>query len=275
MVDMELSLLPALDVRPLLTDERARLLRLLGSLSSLEWRAETAAPGWTVKDVALHVLDDDLGWLSRGRDGDRSGLLPMGDDESFVTALAAKNQRWIDGARGLSGEVVVGLLEWAGQQMDAYYASMDLLGEGRVSWASDGRVPAWFDVAQDLTERWVHQMQMREAVDRVEDYRAAYLPTVLRTFVWALPHQYRVPAARGTTLEVDLSAGGIWSLTCVGDARWSLREGPADDPDARAWYGDDAGWRWLTGARVPADGVTFDGPGHLQEPLARIRGIIA
>ena len=71
--------------------------------------------------------------------------------------------------------------------MDAYYASMDLLGEGRVSWASDGPVPAWFDVAQDLTERWVHQMQIREAVDRVEDYQAAYLPTVLRTFVWALP----------------------------------------------------------------------------------------
>ena len=53
--------MPALDVRPMLTGERETLLSLLRSLSSAEWRAETAARGWTVKDVALHLLDDDLG----------------------------------------------------------------------------------------------------------------------------------------------------------------------------------------------------------------------
>jgi hypothetical protein len=238
MVAVELRSLPALDVRPMLTGEREALLCLLRSLSSAEWRAETAAPGWTVKDLA-------------------------------------PNQRGIDGARGLSPRVVIGRLEWAGQQRDDYYASMDLLGDGRVSWASDGSVPSWFDIAQDLTERWVHQMQIREAVDRVEGYRADYLPVVLRTFVWALPHQYRVTAPRDTTLEVDLSAGGLWTLTCVGDGRWSLSEGSPYDPDCRVRFADDAGWRWLTGARVPADGMTFDGPVHLQEPLLRIRGILA
>ena len=267
--------MPALDVRPMLTGERETLLSLLRSLSSAEWRAETAAPGWTVKDVALHLLDDDLGWLSRGRDGDGSGLLRMSDHESFVAALAAKNERWIAGARGLSREVVIGLLEWAGQQMDAYYASMDLLGDGQVSWASDESVPCWFDIAQDLTERWVHQMQIREAVDRVEGYRADHLPVVLHTFVWALPHQYRVPAARGTTLEVDLSVGGLWTLTCVGDSRWSLSVGSPHHADCRVRFADDAGWRWLTGARVPADGMTFEGPAYLHEPLLRIRGILA
>ena len=121
----------------------------------------------------------------------------------------------------------------------------------------------------------MHRVQIREAVDRVEDYQADYLPVVLRTFVWALPHQYRVPASRGTTLEVDLSAGGLWTLTCAGGSRWSLSEGSTHDPDARGRFGDDAGWRWLTGARVPADGMTFDGPVHLQEPLLRIRGLLA
>ena len=116
----------------------------------------------------------------------------MEDHAGFVDALATKNQRWIDGARGLSLRVVAELLEWTGRQMDAYYDSMDLHGEGRVSWAGDGPVPLWFDIAQDLTERWVHQMQMREAVGRVEDYAQRYLPTVLRTFVWALPHQFHV-----------------------------------------------------------------------------------
>lgn len=50
--------------------------------------------------------------------------------------------------------------------------SVDMVGEGHVSWASDGPVPLWFDMARELTERWVHQMQIREAVGRVGDYAA-------------------------------------------------------------------------------------------------------
>jgi uncharacterized protein (TIGR03083 family) len=211
---MNLFQAPPVDVRPLLSDERRDLLRFMRTLEPLEWAAPSAALGWSVKDLALHLLDDDLGWLSRGRDGDRTGVLSMSDHRSFVEALAAKNQRWIDGAQGLSAPVIISLLQWAGREMDAYYSTMDLAGDGQVSWAGDERVPIWFDIAQDLTERWVHQMQMREAVGRVEGYADAYRPTVLRTFVWALPHQYRVDASPGTTVQVDLRSGGRWHLTC-------------------------------------------------------------
>jgi hypothetical protein len=138
---MNLYDVPPVDVRPLLIDERTDLLRFMQSLAPGEWAVSSAAPGWTVKDLALHLLDDDLGWLSRGRDGDRTGLLSVSDHGAFVEALAAKNQRWIDGARGLSGPVIIGLLEWAGREMDAYYATMDLTADGHVGWASNGRVP--------------------------------------------------------------------------------------------------------------------------------------
>jgi uncharacterized protein (TIGR03083 family) len=271
---MDLSEAPVTDVRPLLGDERRDLLRFLRTLTPQEWAIPSAAPAWSVKDLALHLLDDDLGWLSRDRDGDRSGLLAMEEHESFVVALAAKNQRWIDGAHGLSPKVLTELLEWSGQQMDAYYASMELLGKGHVSWANDGEVPTWFDIAQDLTERWVHQMQMREAVGRVEGYAARYLPVVLRTFVWALPHQYRVEAPKGTTVQVDLAAGGRWRLTSDGSSRWSLDEGTAEAPDAHAEFTDEAGWRWLTGATLPPEGVRFQGPSELCQPLLGVRGIL-
>lgn len=263
------------DVRSLLGDERAALLQFLRALSPSEWVAVTAVPNWTVKDLALHVLDDDLGWLSRGRDGDATGRLANDDHVTFVDALAAKNQRWVDGAAGLSLPVVCGLLEWAGREMDAYYATMDLAGEGRVAWASDEPVPVWFDVAQDLTERWVHQMQMREAVGRVEGFRDAFLPTVLRTFVWALPHQYDASVTTTTTVEVDLSSGGSWQLTAAAGSSWELEPGPAEDADARVWFSDDAGWRWLTGARIPDDGMTTHGPVELTVPLLQVRGILA
>jgi uncharacterized protein (TIGR03083 family) len=263
------------DVRPALTDERRALLGLLDSIDPGHWQAATDVPGWTVKDLALHLLDDDLGWLSRGRDRDASGRLDHTDPRGLVAALAAKNQRWIDGARGLSLPVVRGLLEWSGQQMDAYYASMDLLDEGRVSWASNGPVPVWFDIAQDLTERWVHQMQMREAVGLVADYRDAYLPTVLRTFVWALPHQLRAEAPTGATIRVDLSAGGVWHLRRLSQ-QWHLAEGPPSTPPAgELWCSDEAGWRWFTGADLPDEGLRWRGPDPLGASLMGVRGILA
>jgi len=272
---MDLFEASVIDVRPLLSDERQDLLSWLRTLAPAEWATPSAAPGWSVKDLALHLLDDDLGWLSRGRDGDRSGLLPMDNQESFVAALAAKNQRWIDGAQGLSARVITELLDWSGQQMDAFYASMDLLNHGHVSWASDGPVPIWFDLAQDLTERWVHQMQMREAVGRVEDYADRYLPVVLRTFVWAVPHQYRADAPAGTTVQVDLAAGGTWLLVSNGSAHWSLDEGTVEAPDARGEFTSDAAWRWLTGAALPSHGLRLEGPSELCQPLLGVRGIIA
>lgn len=271
---MDLSDAPVVDVRALLIDERKDLLRLLRGLTEDQWNTPTAAPDWSVKDVALHLLDDDLGWLSRGRDGDRSGLLVTADQACLVVALAAKNQRWIEGAQGLSARVLTDVLEWAGREMDAYYASMDLLGAGGVSWASDDPVPIWFDVAQDLTERWVHQMQIREAVDRVENYPARYLTVVLRTFVWAFPYQYRVDAPAGTLVQIDLGTGGAWRLTCDGTTRWSLEEGSVQAPDAHAVFTDDAGWRLLTGAAVPADGMRLEGARELCQPLLDVRAIL-
>jgi hypothetical protein len=265
--------LPTRDVRPLLTAERSELLSLLGELSVDEWLTATAAPGWRVKDLALHLVDDDLGWLSRGRDGDTSGLLDPSDYLSFVAALAAKNQRWVDGAQGLSRPVVIELLGWTGAQMDAYYSTMDLSGSGGVIWADTDPVPIWFDIAQDLTERWVHQRQMRDATGRLIE-PDPYLPEVLRTFAWAMPYQYQVDAAAGSQVMVSLGRGGTWTLIAAEDGRWSMTEGPAGNPSAWVALTEDAAWRLFTGAVVPEAAVDAGGDPRLVEPLMHVRGII-
>lgn len=247
---------------------------LLAALTPAEWDCSSAAPGWTVKALALHLLDDDLGWLSRHRDGDRTGLLDEGDHDSFVRALAAKNQRWIDGTQTLSPRVVTDLLRWSGHQVDAYYATESLTGDSHVSWASDEPVPMWFDMAREFTERWVHQMQIREAVGRVGDYRDTYLATVLRIFTWALPHQFRVAEAAGVEVQVDLASGGLWHLVCEGGSNWSLHQGTAESPSASAYCADDCGWRWLTGADFMGEGVVLEGQPSLYQPLLDIRAVI-
>jgi hypothetical protein len=222
-----------------------------------------------VKDLALHVLDGDLGWLSRDRDGDASGLLDPSDHGAFVAALEAKHQRWIDGADGLSRPVVVDLLRWAGAEVDAYLATVDLDEPSSVVWA--GRVPRWFDVARGFTERWVHHQQLREALG-LETDGSPHRGDVLRTFVWAYPHQYGAPAEPGTTIELDLDDGGVWQLV-RGPAGWSLAEGRPRAPAARLAAEGDVAWRLLTGN--PCSGYAVEGPPELVAPLLAVRGIVA
>jgi Mycothiol maleylpyruvate isomerase N-terminal domain len=111
---MRIDEMPVVDVRGQLTAQRRRLLSLLTSLSEAQWAAPTAAPQWSVKDVAPHLLDVDLSWVAR--------------------------------ARVLSPQLIADLLRWAGEQLDDYLASLDLGRSSSVYWAGD--VPLWFDMAR-------------------------------------------------------------------------------------------------------------------------------
>ena len=260
--------------RESISGERRDLLDLLTDLSGDEWLAPTEAGHWRVKDVALHLLDDDLGWLSRGRDGDMSGLLPTeGDYRQFVGSLDAKNERWIVGAGGLSRRVVIDLLRWSGHAVDEFHASVDLDEASAVIWASNDSVPRWFDLCRDLTERWVHQQHIRDAVGQPGTHQRL-LPDVLSTFVWAFPHQFDAEAPDGTVVEVGLDVAGTWHLIRSGH-RWTLEPGTAPAPAARLDIPAAVAWRQLTGLAVPEDAMHVEGPDHLVEPLLRVRGIIA
>jgi uncharacterized protein (TIGR03083 family) len=271
---MRLDEVPALDVRPLLGSERSDLLDLLRSLAPDQWASPTAVPGWRVKDIALHLLDDDLGWLSRGRDRDSSGLLvPTGDYRAFVAELGRKNQLWVDGAYGLSQRVVCDLLAWSGTEVDAFFATVDLRGPARVIWASASAVPAWFDLARDFTERWVHHQQIRDALACPGTHFEEHITTVLRTFVWAFPKQYEADAAVGTQIALDLDQGGTWVLTrrAMG---WELDGGHAPSAAAAMAMPGDTAWRMLTGGAYDPSTITKSGSEDLAAAALRVRSII-
>ena len=45
------------------------LVDLLTDLSPDDWQKPTVCAGWTVKDIAAHLLGGEIGILSRKRDG--------------------------------------------------------------------------------------------------------------------------------------------------------------------------------------------------------------
>ncbi len=114
-----------------------------------------------------------------------------------------------------------------------------------VAWASPDPAPVWLDVARELTERWHHQQQIREAIGAPLLTDRAYLAPVLATFAFALVPPYRgvdAPAGTAVQLTVDGPSGGEWCIVRA-ESGWGLRVGPAATPVASVSMDEQTAWR--------------------------------
>jgi len=266
-------------------DERVALLGMLRSLSPAEWSASTVCAGWSVKDVALHLLAGDLGKLARGRDGFAAppGTVPLPsptDFASLVKFLDALNARRVRELRWLSTPVLVDLLAATGPALHAYLAGLDPFEPGeRVSWAGEAPAPNWLDVAREFTERWVHQQQIREAVGRTGPVEPHLLHPVLATFARALPRAPRdadAVAGSAVLLHVTGPAGGQWYAVRE-QAAWVLHEHPPSPPAATVVLDQDTAWRRFTNgidADAARERATLTGDAALADQVLQAVAII-
>lgn len=233
---------------PKLLDE---LIMLLSDKSEEAWRTITPCSGWTVHDVALHLLDGDVGMLSRGRDGFHASLIKVDGWSELVRLLNDKNESWVRAARGMSPPVVVDLLRHLGDQVAEYLASLDMFQLGsRVSWAGRGPAAKWLDIARGYTERWLHQQHIREAVGARLLLEPKFYRPVLTTFAYSLPRAYEgVPASNGILIRFTVTgdSGGDWYILKESDD-WQLQvshETPVDSIAAITVRPEDA-WKAFT-----------------------------
>ena len=226
------------------------LLELLASLSAEDWQQPTVCPGWSVKDVALHLLGGELGNLSRRRDGYSLALgTPTSTWEELVIAINDWNQGWVQAARRISPRLLIDLMTLSGLQMCDYFRSLDPYALGRpVSWAGPGPAPVWLDIAREYTERWHHQQHIRDAANASGLKEPRFMAPVLSTFTRALPRAFRsTSAAENTcvTLTITGESGGRWSVVQE-RGEWVLYQGAPDQPAAEAMLDADIAWRLFT-----------------------------
>jgi uncharacterized protein (TIGR03083 family) len=239
---------PPVLVADLFPEVLEALLGLLSGLAPEAWEAPTACAGWTVKDVALHLLGVDAGVLSRRRDGQRSGSAVDGWDE-LVALVNQWNEAWVQATRRLSPRLLIDLLEFVGGQACAYWRSLNPHSPGGpVSWAGPDPAPVWLDIAREYTERWHHQQHIREAVGKPGLDESRYLAPVLATFARALPQVYRgVRAGEGTLVALTIHgpAGGRWFARREG-GDWRLYVEVEERPQAEAVLDEETAWRLFT-----------------------------
>ncbi len=275
------SELPPIDAAPLVAEVDAALLTLLRSLGDEDWSRPTIAGAWTVRDVTAHLLDTALRRLSFARDG----WLPrvyIGSDADLIALINAANADGVRALGRLSPAVLISLMELATTQLSAYLQSLDPRGPAAfpVSWAGDAASPHWFDVARELTERWHHQQQIRDAVGMPGIMTPRLYHPVLDCFLRALPHRYQsVEAPDGSVVQVVVvgECGGDWFLERQ-PARWRLiRRADSAHIVARATIPQEIAWRAFTKgiARDELERtVRLDGDAALARPALSLVAIV-
>jgi uncharacterized protein (TIGR03083 family) len=229
------------------------LLELLTDLAAADWDLPTVCPGWSVKDVALHLLGDDIGRLSWGRDGYVNPAfaagLEIGTLPGLVAAIDRQNAVWVTGTRRMSPRLLIELLQLTGDLTEAYFSSLDMTALGMpVDWAGPDPAPVWLDVAREYTERWVHQQHIRDAVGRPGLKERRWFAPVLDAFVRGLPRVLREsPSLEGATLRLVITgdAGGEW-VALHQNGEWMLGSAPGIETDATVELDEDVAWRLFT-----------------------------
>jgi uncharacterized protein (TIGR03083 family) len=262
------------DARPLMPGLRAELAALLTSLPDGDWARPTACPGWSVHDVAAHLLGVELGNVSVRRD--HWGLGPS-DGEDLDAWLNGFNQQWVHAAERISPVMLIELINVAGLRFEEHLATLDLdAAGGPVEWATGSDpAPVWLDVAREYMERYVHQHQIRDAT-RWPSLGAAFTGPVLQTAAHALPRALdRVTRSAGTvvTFTVDGEGGGTWHVVRAATG-WELDPGhPARPAACQARTTVDGALKLYV--RDPtAPPLAWDGDQELADALAGVKAVL-
>ncbi len=228
------------------------LVELLRGLSPAQWPLPTVCPGWTVKDVAAHLLDTNIRKLSFERDVYQPPPpnTAVADYSDLVRFLNTMNAEWVTAARRIGPRLLTDWLEQTNNELYEHLKTLDPDAPAMfpVAWAGQTTSPNWFDIAREYTEKWHHQQQIRDAVAIPGLTDRTHMHPVLDTFVRALPHTYRnTPAIGGTTVAFRVSgeAGGDWTLLRENEA-WSLYTGLPPAPDSTVRCDQDTAWRLFT-----------------------------
>lgn len=244
-----------IDVVDLLPVLDSKLLDLLKSLSPEEWQQQTIAKLWTVKDVVAHLLDGNIRILSIFRDhyfGEKPNVASYQDLVDFLNRL---NADWVKAMKRTSPQMLIFLHELTGKSFCDYFKTLNPTDQSvfAVDWAGETESENWMEIAREYTEKWLHQQQIRDAVDKPGLMtRELYYPFI-DIFMLALPHTYRsIRAENGSTVKITVTTdiGGSWLLT-RNDARWILTRENIETATAELIIDPDTSWKLFSKSLRP------------------------
>lgn len=228
------------------------LFQLLRSLTEAQWNTKTLAGSWTVKDVTAHLLDTAMRSVSIYRDN-YAGEKPEGINsyETLVGYLNTRNAEWVQAFKQVSPMQLIELLQAASTRQYELFQQLDPAQPALfpVAWAGEETSTNAFHIAREYTEKFHHQLQIREATGSADVLltQELFFP-FLNTLMQGLPFTYRsVDASEGSIIQITVSgeAGGIWQLKKE-TSGWVLLHTHEENPSAEASIPPSTAWKLFT-----------------------------
>ena len=268
-----IQLLPVLD---------NKLIDLLKSLTPDEWKKQTIAKLWTIKDVVAHLLDGNIRVLSMLRDdhfGEAPASFAYNDLVHFLNGL---NADWVKAMKRVSPQMLILLLELTGKPFNDYLKSLNPFDKSvlAVDWVGETESRNWMEIARQYTEKWLHQQQIRDAVNKPGIMTTELFYPFINVVMLALPHTYRAIAADdGTGVKITLPTeiGGSWYLL-RDEGRWALKKELEGTASAEIIIPPDIAWKLFSKSLRPnevEDQIIIRGDKRLAEPALSMVSVMA
>jgi uncharacterized protein (TIGR03083 family) len=174
-------------------------------LTDAQWALPTACPGWDVKDQLSHLIGVELAIMGEPvPDWDA----PLGDH--VKNDFAATNERYVAVRRALPGHTV--LAEFVAVTATRL-AQLDALGAtdwAALGWSPVGEVPHAEFMTVRVYDSWVHEQDVRRALDRPGGSGNAASEISLDRVQSAMPFVVgkKAGCAEGTAVRFDVSGPG-------------------------------------------------------------------
>lgn len=182
----------------------------------------------------------------------------------------------------VSPTILIDLLESSGKEYIEHLATLPPFENARfsVAWAGQDASPNWFHIAREYTEKFLHQQQIRDALNKPGIMTAELFGTFMEIVIRAFPHTFRnVEAEEGTivTLEVSSEIGGAWSIIRAQE-KWELISSSPSNSKAKVAMSPDTVWKLISKSWKPDQVsalVTISGDQNLGTKALEITGFMA
>ena len=182
--------------------EQELLEELLAGLTDEQWAASSAAPGWTVTDVVLHLAQTEELVTASIASGERGGTWDRGD-----MSLDAAIDEVVKAERAPAADVFA---RWRRARRKALAALREADPAQRVPWAATPLRPSVLATTR-LAEHWAHGLDITAPLD---------LPFPdtdrLRHIAWlghrTLPYAFAIEGleAHDVFCELEAPDGSVW-----------------------------------------------------------------
>lgn len=229
-----------------------KLMELLKELSPEDWFKPTVCKEWNVKDIVSHLVDSAFRRVAIHRDGYQynDDSVPIHSYKDLVALINRLNSDWIKSSKRLSPQILIEMMEIAGEEQHKIFATLDLNAKAvyAVAWAGENESRNWMDIAREYTERWHHQAQIREAVGAESIVTEELFPALIHTFMRGLPHTFRdCKVAENAVLKIIISGpgGDKWLLVFI-EETWKLFQGDSANITASVNIPGHIAWKLFT-----------------------------